>query len=104
MTTKSREILLKKRPVGMPTPDDFELIEVTVEDPGEGQILVQNLYMSVDPYMRGRMVDRKSYTPPFKVGETLTGGALGRVSASHHRDFSEGDYVQSNFGWREWFV
>lgn len=104
MTTKSREIVLKKRPVGMPTHDDFELVEVTLDDPTEGQVLVQNLYMSVDPYMRGRMVDRKSYTPPFQVGETLTGGALGRVSASRSPDFAEGDYVQSNFGWREWFV
>ena len=104
MTTKSREVLLKKRPVGMPTHDDFELVEASVDDPADGQILVQNLCMSVDPYMRGRMVDRKSYTPPFKVGETLTGGALGRVRASLHPKFSEGDYVQSNLGWREWFL
>ena len=62
--TISREIRLKNRPAGMPKETDFELAEVALPEPAEGEILVQNIYMSVDPYMRGRMNDRKSYTPP----------------------------------------
>jgi len=100
---KSREILLTQRPVGMPTAAEFELTEVDVPEPTDGQILVENVCMSVDPYMRGRMMDRESYVPPFAVGETLTGGAIGRVIQSKHADYAEGDYVDSMFGWREAF-
>ncbi len=98
---KTRAVILNQRPVGMPQPNDFALTDVELGDPGEGQIQVQNLCMSVDPYMRGRMVDRKSYVPPFQVGEVLTGGAIGRVIKSNHPDFAEGDHVSSHFGWRE---
>ncbi len=101
---KSREIRLKKRPVGMPTPADFELAETTVPAPGPGQILVRNSYMSVDPYMRGRMVDRESYTPPFQIGEALSGGAVGQVVQSNSDRFKPGDYVSNFSGWREWFL
>jgi NADPH-dependent curcumin reductase CurA len=102
---KSREIRLKRRPAGMPQPEDFELAEITVPDPGPGQILVHNIFMSVDPYMRGRMVDRASYVPPFQVGEPLSGGAVGKVIAVNgHPQFHEGDYVLNFSGWREWFV
>ena len=68
---------------------------------GEGEVLVRNHYMSLDPYMRGRMVDRKSYVPPFQIGEVLTGGSIGQVTTSQHPDFAEGDYVSSHYGWRE---
>src|ERR1700757_146780 len=102
---KNREIRLKRRPVGMPKPEDFELVETPVPTPAHGQVLVRNVYMSVDPYMRGRMVDRRSYVPPFQIGETLQGGAVGQVVASNGNDkFKVGDFVQSNHGWREWFV
>jgi NADPH-dependent curcumin reductase CurA len=100
---QSRAVVLKSRPEGMPVPEDFELIETEVADPGEGQVQVANVCMSVDPYMRGRMVERKSYVPPFQIGEILNGGAIGRVTASRHPDFSEGDFVQNGFGWREAF-
>ncbi|MEZ4865176.1 MAG: NADP-dependent oxidoreductase [Caldilineaceae bacterium] len=100
----SREIRLKQRPVGMPTPDDFDLTTVTLAEPGAGEVLVQNLYMSVDPYMRGRMADRKSYVPPFALGEALQGGAVGQVVRSNHPNFQSGDYVLSMLGWREYFV
>lgn len=101
----NREIRLKKRPVGMPAPGDFELAETPIPTPGHGQILVRNSYMSVDPYMRGRMVDRKSYVPPFQIGETLSGGAVGQVVASNNNSgFQVGDYVSNFSGWREWFV
>lgn len=97
----SREVVLRNRPVGMPTQQDFEIVTRPVPEPAKGQVTVRNLCMSVDPYMRGRMVDRKSYVPPFQVGEVLTGGAVGQVIASDAEGFAEGDYVQHNYGWRE---
>src|ERR1700679_845999 len=101
---KNREIRLKKRPHGMPTHADFELAETPVPTPGAGQVLVRNIFMSVDPYMRGRMVDRESYVPPFQIGETLSGGAIGQVIESKNDRFKKGDYVSNFSGWREWFV
>jgi NADPH-dependent curcumin reductase CurA len=102
---KSREIRLKNRPTGLPAPGDFELAETPVPEPGPGQVLVRNVYMSVDPYMRGRMTDRASYVPPFQIGEALSGGAVGQVAASNgNPNFQPGDYVSNSSGWREWFV
>jgi NADPH-dependent curcumin reductase CurA len=101
---KSREIRLKSRPEGVPTADNFMLAEVNVPEPGPGQVLVRNSYMSVDPYMRGRMMDRKSYVPPFQIGEALSGGAVGQVVASNGGPFKVGDHVMNMSGWREWFV
>ena len=100
----SREIRLKNRPDGLPSESDFELAEVVMPDIGEGQMLVQNIYMSVDPYMRGRMYDRESYIPPFQLGMPLEGGSIGRVIESKNDRFKVGDYVQSMQGWREYFV
>ena len=100
----SREVRLKRRPVGVPTPDDFELAEVTLEGPAEGEILVRNLFMSVDPYMRGRMIDRKSYVPPFELDEAMTGGCVGVVEASRHERFNVGDHVLGMHGWREYWL
>jgi NADPH-dependent curcumin reductase CurA len=72
MTEKlSREIRLKNRPVGLPVESDFEVAEVAVPEVGDGELLVQNIYMSVDPYMRGRMYDRESYFPPFQLNQAL---------------------------------
>ncbi|MEY2884195.1 MAG: hypothetical protein RL490_1919 [Pseudomonadota bacterium] len=102
--TQSREIRLKSRPVGTPGPDNFEIATVDVGAPGAGQVLVRNTYMSVDPYMRGRMTDRASYVPPFQLGEVLQGGAIGEVVESHAEGFAKGDLVSSFFGWREAFV
>ncbi len=101
---KSREIQLNSRPIGMPKPDDFNVVEVDLPDPGTDEVLVKNVSLTVDPYMRGRMVDRQSYVPGFQLNETLTGGAIGRVEASNHPEFSVGDYVESHLGWREAFV
>lgn len=100
----SREIQLKKRPVGMPAQDDFEQVEKTLAQPGEGELLIRNLYVSVDPYMRARMIDQESYLPPFPLGETITGGAVGEVIVSHSDTFKAGDHVLSFAGWREYFV
>ncbi|GIX47827.1 MAG: NADP-dependent oxidoreductase [Candidatus Tectimicrobiota bacterium] len=104
MPIKSREIHLKSRPVGLPSPDNFALVDVTLPDPQPGQVLVRNHFMSVDPYMRGRMYDRPSYVPPFPLGAPLEGGSVGEVVASRHPDFSPGEMVLSRLGWREYFL
>ncbi|HEY2068822.1 MAG TPA: NADP-dependent oxidoreductase [Rhizomicrobium sp.] len=101
---KSFEIRLKSRPVGMPKPSDFEMAETEIPTPGPGQVLVRNAYMSVDPYMRGRMTDRASYVPPFQIGEALSGGAVGQVVESNNPNWKKGDYVSNFSGWKEWFV
>jgi NADPH-dependent curcumin reductase CurA len=101
---QAKAVALKTRPDGMPKPDDFQIIDIEAPEPKDGQIQVKNLSMSVDPYMRGRMVDRKSYVPPFQIGEVLTGGCIGQVVKSASPDFKEGDYVTSAFGWREAFT
>src|SRR5215218_4197654 len=101
MSDTTREIRLASRPEGRPTEQNFELAEVPVPEPGEGQALVRNEYLSVDPYMRGRMRDAKSYVPPFPVGEVMEGGAAGQVVSSNSPDLKEGDWVTSQLGWRE---
>jgi NADPH-dependent curcumin reductase CurA len=100
---KSREIRLRRRPPGLPSPDDFEVVEVDVGAPSAGEVVVRNEYVSVDPYMRGRMRDRKSYAPPYALGEAMTGGAVGRVVDSKAEALAPGDWVLSNYGWREAF-
>ncbi|MBB6227299.1 hypothetical protein FHS79_001465 [Polymorphobacter multimanifer] len=101
---QSHEIRLKSRPVGTPAHDNFELTEVTLGSLADGDVLVRNRWMSVDPYMRGRMFDRASYVPPFVLNEPLQGGAVGEVIESRAEGFSPGDLVSSMFGWREAFV
>ena len=101
MPTTSREIRLAARPRGTPAPSDFELAEVEIADPGDGEILVRNAYVSVDPYMRGRMNDAKSYVQPFAVGEPMRGGAVGQVITSRNDRWREGAWVQHDLGWRE---
>ncbi|MDG1653743.1 MAG: NADP-dependent oxidoreductase, partial [Luminiphilus sp.] len=78
----AKAVALTTRPEGMPTIEDFQIVDIDVPEPQPGQIQVKNLSMSVDPYMRGRMIDRKSYVPPFQIGEVLTGGCIGQVSKS----------------------
>jgi NADPH-dependent curcumin reductase CurA len=100
---KSREIHLKSRPAGMPTSANFELAEVAVPEPKDGEVLVRNIWMSVDPYMRGRMFDRESYVPPFQIGQPLQGGTIGQVvAAGKGAHFVVGDYVNHMLGWREY--
>jgi NADPH-dependent curcumin reductase CurA len=100
----SREIQLASRPVGEPTAENFRLTEVEVPDPGPGEVLVRNTYVSVDPYMRGRMNDVKSYVPPFAIGEPMQGGAVGEVVASNFDGLAVGDTVVHMSGWREYAV
>jgi NADPH-dependent curcumin reductase CurA len=99
----SREIRLKARPTALPTMDNFELASVELKAPANGEVQVRNLWMSVDPYMRARMIDRPSYVPPFQLGQPLQGAAVGEVVASRYPAFKSGDIVRSMFGWRESF-
>ncbi|MEU1373087.1 NADP-dependent oxidoreductase [Streptomyces triculaminicus] len=100
--TTSREWHLVARPQGWPKPEDFALREAPVVQPGEGQLLVRNTHMSVDPYMRGRMNDVKSYIPPFRLDRPMDGGAVGEVVASGVEGFVPGDHVLHGLGWREY--
>ena len=100
----SREIRLASRPVGEPTPSNFSTADVPVGEPGPGQILVRNTWLSVDPYMRGRMNDTKSYVPPFQIGEPLQGGAVGEVIASSAEQIPVGTTVMHFLGWREYAI
>jgi hypothetical protein len=102
MNDLAREIRLVARPQGFPNEDLFELAETAIPEPADGQLLVRNAYFSVDPYMRPRMNDVRSYVAPFTLGEAMTGGAVGRVAKSRHPRYAEGDWVLHGLGWREW--
>ena len=101
MPVATREWQLAARPHGEPTPDDFRLVELERPDPAEGQVVVRMLVMSVDPYMRGRMNAAKSYAAPWEIGETMKGGAVGRVVASRSPDVPEGALVLTDAAWRD---
>jgi NADPH-dependent curcumin reductase CurA len=100
----SREVRLASRPKGIPTADNFILARTELEPLQDQQVLVRNVYMSVDPYMRGRMNEGKSYVSPFELGQPLDGGAVGEVIESRTSEFKPGDAVISNCGWREYFA
>ena len=102
--TTSREIRLASRPKGLPTTENFTLAETRLPPLQAQQVLVRNLFMSVDPYMRGRMNEGKSYVPPFAIGQALEGSAIGEVIESNVNEFQPGDVVTSRNGWREAFV
>ncbi len=104
MSIQSQGYILKQRPQGMPTLDCFELQTHTLPDLDDGQILIKNSWLSVDPYMRGRMSEGESYIPPFQLGELLEGSAIGEVIASKHADFNVGDKVSHILGWREYAI
>jgi len=96
----NKQITLAQRPNGLPKESDFRLAESPVPTPSAGEILVRALYLSVDPYMRGRMNDVKSYAPPIKIGEVMVGGAVGQVMESQNPKFQKGDIVEGFFGWQ----
>ena len=101
---KNISVILKKRPVGAPVATDFEVIESEIPEPADGQVLVRNVYMSVDPYMRGRMRDAESYAESYELDEVMFGAAVGVVTLSKAGEFQMGDIVTSNNGWREYFA
>ncbi|MBC7273508.1 MAG: NADP-dependent oxidoreductase [Streptomyces sp.] len=98
----SREWQLLSRPVGWPEPGDFALVEAEVRQPAAGEVLVRNAYLSVDPYMRGRMSAAKSYVAPYELGKAMQGGAVGEVVASNADGIAPGDHVLHFGGWREY--
>lgn len=104
LPTSTREIRLASRPAGRPVPENFRLAESPLPELKDGQILVRNLYISVDPYMRGRMNDAKSYSAPFALDAALDGGAVGEVIASRAEGRKVGDAVVHQLGWREYAV
>ncbi|MFB7245082.1 NADP-dependent oxidoreductase [Streptomyces populi] len=104
LPSTGREWHLVSRPVGWPQPSDFALVEAEVRQPGPGEVLVRNAYVSVDPYMRGRMSSAKSYVAPFELGKTMQGGAVGEVIASNAEGIEVGDHVLHFLGWREYAV
>ena len=97
----SREVVLAARPQGAPKESDFEVREAEVAEPRDGEVRVRNVFVSVDPYMRGRMTGVRTYVDPYQVGDVIQGGAVGRVVESRHDGFAEGDWVLSMLGWRE---
>ncbi len=99
MTETMKRIALARRPVGAPTDEDFRLEEAPIPTPGPGEVLVRVHYMSLDPYMRGRMDDAKSYATPVPLGGTMEGGAVGEVIASNDPGFQPGDFAFGMFGW-----
>lgn len=95
-----RSIVLRRRPVGLPGPEDFETVEERVSEPQPGEVLTRTLWLSIDPYMRGRLADRQSYAPPVQLGEVMTGESLGVVIASAAPGFAPGDVVLGSRGWQ----
>jgi hypothetical protein len=100
----NRQILLAARPTGVPKESDFRLVETPIPEPHEGEFRVRNSFVSVDPYMRGRMNDAKSYAPPFQLGAVIESRAVGYVEASNNSKFPEGAAVTGMFGWQEYAV
>lgn len=104
MATTNQQILLAARPAGFPKLTDFRLVETPIPEPAEGEFLVGISYLSVDPYMRGRMNAARSYADPQKLDEVMGGGAVGQVLASRHPNFKDGEYVMGMFGWQQYAV
>ncbi len=100
----NRQILLTSRPAGEPTRDNFTLIESPLPVPADGQVLVRHKYLSLDPYMRGRMDDKRSYAPPQKLNEVMIGGTAGEVVESRNPAFAPGDQVVGMGGWQEYSI
>ncbi|MBV7407137.1 NADP-dependent oxidoreductase [Enterobacter sp. ENT03] len=101
---RNRRWVLASRPKGAPVADNFRLEEDDIATPGEGQVLLRTLYLSLDPYMRGRMSDAPSYTPPVQIDEVMCGGTVSQVVKSLHPDFSEGDLVLGYSGWQDYEI
>ncbi len=104
MTEMNRQILLNRRPEGMPVEEDFKLVETELPELKDGEFLAKTIYLSVDPYMRGRMNDRKSYSEPFKLDEVIGGGTVSRVVQSKNPKFKEGDITVGMLGWQEYAI
>ncbi len=102
MTEQNLQVVLASRPIGRPSPDNFELVRTPVPTPGEGQLLLRIRYLSLDPYMRGRMSAAKSYAAPVEIGQPMEGGTVAEVIESRHPDYAAGDIVLSHSGWQSY--
>jgi len=100
VTEQNLQILLASRPVGHPSPDNFEFVQTPIPSPGEGQVLLKIRYLSLDPYMRGRMSAAKSYAASVEIGQVMEGGTVAEVLESRHPDYAAGDMVLSYSGWQ----
>jgi NADPH-dependent curcumin reductase len=100
MDHRNRQVLLKRRPSGAPTLADFEIADGPIPEPGNGEVLVRGIYLSLDPYMRGRISGARSYAKPAEVGAVIEGRVVGQVVRSGDPDFHEGDFVHGGYGWQ----
>lgn len=100
----NRRFLLDSRPEGEPVEKNFRLQESPVPEISDGQVLLHNIYLSLDPYMRGRMSDEPSYAPPVEIGEVMVGGTVSKIAASKHPDYEQGDWVLAQGGWQDYAV
>ena len=101
---KNRRIVLSSRPVGAPTKEDFRLEEAAIPVPNEGEVLLRSIYLSLDPYMRGRMTDAPSYAPPVAIDDVMVGATVCQVEASRNPDFETGEWVLGYSGWQLYAV
>ena len=101
-TTQNRRWVLASRPHGAPVAENFRLEEQPIPSPAEGQVLLRTVWLSLDPYMRGRMSDAPSYSPPVEIGAVMVGGTVSRVGTSRHPDYKEGEWVLGYSGWQEY--
>lgn len=103
-TNENRQLVLASRPVGEPVSENFSLLTSEITQPKEGEVLLRNVYLSLDPYMRGRMSDAPSYAPPVEINEVMVGGSISRVVESKNDKFSVGDWVVSFGGWQDYSI
>ncbi len=101
-STQNRQWVLASRPHGAPTADNFRLETTDIPQPADGQLLLRTMWLSLDPYMRGRMSDAPSYSPPVEIGAVMVGGTVSRVEASNHPDYQPGEWVLGYSGWQEY--
>jgi NADPH-dependent curcumin reductase CurA len=100
MADQNRQVLLQRRPNGMPVPEDFAIVDSPLPEPSEGQVLLRGIYLSLDPYMRGRISGQQSYAQPTEIGAVIEGRVVGQVARSRHPGFREGEYAAGGFGWQ----
>src|SRR5215831_18937830 len=100
MENRNRQVLLKRRPSGAPTTADFDIAEGPIPEPGDGEALVRGIYLSLDPYMRGRISGARSYAKPVDIGAVIEGRVVGQIARSRDAGFREGDFVYGGYGWQ----
>ena len=104
MPEQNRQFIFASRPVGYPKESDFNIVSSPIPAPGDGEVLIHTCYISVDPYMRGRMRKAKSYAASLEIGDVVLGGTVGQIAESKHPDFHEGDIVKAYLGWQEYGI